>query len=239
MPTSEMRAASIESPSPFGSTAASSPAMIWSVREYTVYPPSAFGCQPAIRTGRIDAPGATPCSPSGPSDPVTIPASSVACRSGRPGMVGCGWATAPLPGFRRSMPGRRLSRRYGCDGSTPVSSSATVTPVPSRPGTPSPVSVAGLTFSVSGNWAGYAIRTGYTPSTSRSPSSSASDVGSSCVEKPLTTRTYRYSGPMRAPAAVMRDRNCSWTPSAAPVQARICASVARPPSSRTRDASEG
>ena len=116
---SAMRAASSVSPSSFGSTAASSPAMIWSVREYTVYPPSASGCQPAIRTGRIDAPGATPCSPPGPSEPETIPASSVPCRSGRPGIVGCGCATAPLPGLIRSMPGSRLLRRYGCEGSMP------------------------------------------------------------------------------------------------------------------------
>ena len=47
----------------------------------------------------------------GPSEPVTIPASSVAWRSGRPGIVGCGWATAPLPGLSRSMPVCTLPRR--------------------------------------------------------------------------------------------------------------------------------
>ena len=36
------------------------------------------------------------------------------------------------------MPSRMLSRRYGCEGSTPVSRSATVTPVPSSPGTVEP-----------------------------------------------------------------------------------------------------
>ena len=65
-PMSATRAASCASPSPFGSTAASSPARIWSVRPYTAAPPSASGCQPADpnrdhRRARCD-----PCRPSGP-----------------------------------------------------------------------------------------------------------------------------------------------------------------------------
>ena len=45
-----------------------------------------------------------PCSPSGPSVPAMIPASSVAWRSGRPGIVGCGCAIPPLPGVITSTP---------------------------------------------------------------------------------------------------------------------------------------
>ena len=168
-----------------------------------------------------------------------IPANSVPWRSGRAGIVGWGCATAPLPGLIRSIPGSRLRRRYGCDGSIPVSSSATVTPVPSNPGISSPRTAEGVTSGASTAWAGTQPARGYTLATSRSLSRRASAVGSSRAENPLSTRTYRYSGATRAPAAAIREKNCSCSRSAAVVQLRICASVACPPAMRTRLARRG
>ena len=89
---------------------------------------------PRRGSGAMDAPGATPWSPSGPRDPATRPASSVPCRSGRPGSVGFCSAEASLPGSSSSMPGTSARWRYGWRVSTPVSRSATVIPVPSNPG---------------------------------------------------------------------------------------------------------
>ncbi len=43
----------------------------------STHPLCASGCQPATRIGRRNAFGATPCSPAGPSEPTTSPASSV------------------------------------------------------------------------------------------------------------------------------------------------------------------
>src|SRR6185503_4563471 len=112
-PTSATRAASCASPSPFGSTAASSPASTWSVRPYTDTPPSASGCQPATLIGINDAPGATPWRPSGPRTPTTRPASPVPCRSGRPGSVGFDSADGSPSASRTSTPCSRRPWRYG------------------------------------------------------------------------------------------------------------------------------
>ena len=83
------------------------------------------------------------------------------------------------------------------------------------------------------------MRTGYTAATSRSLSSSASEVGSSRVEMPFSTRTYRYSAAIRAPLDAIRARNCSCNVIAAPVHARISPSEAFPPLAATLVASEG
>ena len=83
------------------------------------------------------------------------------------------------------------------------------------------------------------MRTGKIPVTSRSSSSSESEVGSSLAEKPLTTFVYRYSGAIRAPTADRRARNCSCWATAAPLHAVISFSVASPPFAFTRAASDG
>ena len=183
-----------------------------------------------------------PWSPPGPSEPATTPASSVPWRSGRRGIVGCGCAMAPLPGVMTSMPDVTLSRRNGCDWSTPVSSSATTTPRPSSPGTPSPGTEAGTATGTPGLTSvdvGYATRTGYTATTSRSRSSISSEVGSSRAATAFSTRTYRCSAVIVAPLAAIRRRNCSCAARAEATQPRICVSVAAPPSASTRMASDG
>src|SRR3990172_5795183 len=76
------------------------------------------------------------------------------------------------------------------------------------------------------------------PATWGSGWSSESDVGSRRDEKAFSTRTYRCSGATCAPLADTRLRNCSCAPLAAAVHRRISVSVARPPSARTREASE-
>ena len=80
-PTSATRTASCASPSPFGSTARSRPAINWSLRPKTCDVPSAACCQPATRIGSTVAPGATPCSPPGPAAPTSRPAIAVPCCS--------------------------------------------------------------------------------------------------------------------------------------------------------------
>ena len=99
---------------------------------------------PTTRIGRMRAPRARRrrC-PAGPRAPATMPASCVPCR--RRSSAGRSLATASCRPARRcpSGPRRRRARRrcpargrarYGCTRSTSVSSSATVTPLPSKPG---------------------------------------------------------------------------------------------------------
>ncbi len=135
-PTSATRTASCSSPSPFGSTARSSPAISWSLRPYTSSRPSAAACQPATRIGRIVDAGAMPRRPSGPFEPARMPASSVPCCSICERSSGFARAEASESRSRTSMPGSTWPWRYGCPRSTPVSRSAIVTPLPSKPGTP-------------------------------------------------------------------------------------------------------
>ncbi len=193
-PRSATRTASCASPSPFGSTARSSPAITWSVRAKTKSRPSAPACQPATRIGRSVAPGATPCRPPGPPAPTRIPASSVPCRSVCDGSWGSARAVASSVWSTMSMPGRTLPRRYGCASSTPVSSSAIVTPRPSNPGSsasgrwPLAAPNADDPISCSETDAGNAARTGKTPATSGSCPSRAIARGSSAAAKPSTTR---------------------------------------------------
>ncbi len=80
------------------------------------------------------APGATPCRPPGPPAPTSMPASSVPCRSICAGSCGFARAVASRLGRRRRSRAATRPPRYGCVASTPVSSSAIVTPRPSKPG---------------------------------------------------------------------------------------------------------
>ena len=134
--TSATRAASWASPSSFGSTARSRPARIWSLREYSAQRPVASSCQPATRIGRIAAPVATPDSPDGPPAPTSRPAICVPWRSRCAGSSGLRAARAPGSPPTMSIPGLIRPRRYGVALSTPVSSSAIVTPRPSTPERP-------------------------------------------------------------------------------------------------------
>ena len=107
--------------------------------------PVAVGCQPATRIGSTDAPGATPCRPRGPPEPTSSPASSVPCRSICVGFCGFGCAAGVCRSPpTRSIPGSTRPPRYGCERSTPVSSSAIERPVPSKPGSATPGADAAL-----------------------------------------------------------------------------------------------
>ena len=87
--------------------------------------------------GRIRAAGTTPRIPPGPPLPAISPASCVPCRSSRVGSSGCARAIPRRSGSIMSTPSNSRSRMNGCVKSTPVSSSATVMPLPSNRGIPS------------------------------------------------------------------------------------------------------
>ena len=96
-------------------------------------------------------------------------------------------------GSSTSNPRIRAPRMYGCTRSTPVSSSATVTPAPVNPGIadvgPPPAGNAEESSTLPGSTAaGIAARTGNTPLTSGSRTAIARERASSGAANPLNTR---------------------------------------------------
>ena len=92
------------------------------------------------------------------------------CRAARacPGAVGFCRALASPPGSSTSSPRISAPRMYGCTRSTPVSSNATVTPAPEKPGMPTsgrrPPAMPRRSSTLPGSTAaGIAARTGNTP----------------------------------------------------------------------------
>ena len=127
-PTSATRTASCASPSSFGSTARSSPAISWSLRAYTASVPLG-GLLPAGDANRQHGRARRDAvQPAGPPEPTRIPRAP--CRGARRCDGSCGFECASRRRCRSttSIPGSDRPRRYGCERSTPVSSSAIVTP---------------------------------------------------------------------------------------------------------------
>ncbi len=108
-------------PSPFGSSARSTPAS-----RVAVVPLRLPCCSSITWIGSSFASGATPCRSAGPSRPATMPAIAVPWAEARG--PGDGSAALPLIAFQ---PGAR-SCKYGWPVSTGPSSNATVTPRPAR-----------------------------------------------------------------------------------------------------------
>ena len=170
-----------------------------------------------------------------------LPAPSRAARA-VPARSGSAPPTGRRP--RRGCRSRGASRpwRYGCRRSTPVSSSATVTPEPSKPGD--------LRDRPAGRSPGRTPRCRATcgaarPDTRRARGrrprprgrarASARNVGSIEPAKPLSTRTKDCSGSTGAPRDQRPAMACRCAARAAAVQARICRSVAVTSGAARRD----
>ena len=133
-PTSATRAASCASPSPFGSTARSSPASSWSVRRVHGPVRGASRCQPATRIGSTRRAGRDAGEAGRAARRRRAAGHLRAVRSSCAGLVGlrrgerAGVAADDVDARRSRGRAGTAARR-----STPVSSSAIVTPRPSKP----------------------------------------------------------------------------------------------------------